>query len=178
MVVAHKIRRPKEDSSIWSEFRKFVVLALRSLVHPLQPKSVEAQVHQGSSRSVSGCSVKSHGHLEPHHISYDIRFFALSRRASFHDIISPIELRVFYQGSGPASDFQDSAPPVCEYRTSRFIPHNTARSHRPLTHRTSKLESSVSTSSLQQMRQHLTSTLPINPIPTTVLKPNIIEFGS
>jgi hypothetical protein len=87
--------------------------------------------------SVSGCNHMSNS--SPTISLDDIRFFAILRRASFHDIISLTKLRVFYQGAGPNSDFKDSLLAIVaqrsqtilhikrEHGTSHFIIHNTTR---------------------------------------------------
>ena len=78
--------------------------------HLLQPKSLTPNCARVLSISI-GLLIKITRHLEPHHYPDYIRLFSLSRRASFHDIISPIQL-LFYQGAGPAFHFQDTFHPL------------------------------------------------------------------
>jgi hypothetical protein len=58
----------------------------------------------------------------PSHISVSrrLQFFPLSRHISLSYIISPTELCIFYQDTGPASDFQESSPPVFAQNRQSF----------------------------------------------------------
>ena len=151
--------------------------------------------------------MKSHGHLEPHHYpDYIILFLPLSRSATFHGIISPIQL----QGARTCLSFPRHALPIPAQNTrpeftfgvegelpavvakdcvafclssslfhcrlllglvtSIKLTHLVVIVSPP--HRVSQLESNVPTSSLQQPRLYLISTLPRNPFyrePTTEL---------
>merc|ERR1712000_530870 len=96
-----------------------------------------------------------------------ILFLPLSRSATFHGIISPIQL----QGARTCLSFPRHALPIPAQNTRPEFTFGVEVIVSP-PHRVSQLESNVPTSSLQQPRLYLISTLPRNPLyrePTTEL---------